>query len=229
MTINHKNSGGNGNALFACVFVSFGVLQAQQIKVSSNGGDGVLVSQGGRLVGRQGCTFGPCAKSGVVVDGLGSSAEIIDCELRSNGMCGMRVVNGSEVTVQKNRINGNVYGLHVGNGSPADIIQNSFENNKSYHLFVQSSWFPVEEHDMVNISNTETEGNDDCSFSARLNIVKQTKTWTKGRKYSIHGTQAFMDILTEKTKERGAGGGTGEVDQNPGSVKPKPASTAQEG
>jgi len=195
--VKHNNSG--GNPLFCTVFVSFGMLHAQQLKVVSNAGNGVYVTQGGRLIARQGCTFGPCAKNGVLVEGLCSDVEIGDCELRGNGEGGIKATNRAEVTLQKNRINGNLYGINIGGNCSADIMQNAFENNQNYHLLVNAKWFPFEEHDMINISNVEID--EDVSVSARLNTIKSTKTWQKGRKYSLHGTQAFMDVLTEKTKE----------------------------
>ena len=210
MLVKHSNSA--SNSLFCGIFVSFGTLRAQQLKVTSNAGDGVYVTQGGRLVAKQGCTFGPCAKNGVLVEGLCSDVEIVDCELRGNGGSGIRALNRAEIMLQKNRINSNVFGIHIGNNCPADIMQNAFENNKNYHLFVNAPWFPVEEHDMINISNVELE--DDVSVSARLNTIKSTKTWKKGRKYSLHGTQAFMDVLTEKTKEWAEEGGGDNNDSN---------------
>ena len=68
------------------------------------------------------------------------------------------------------------------------------------HLYVDAPWFP-EEKDMINISNVESD--DEFRVTSRLNTIKSTKTWSKGRRYSLHGTQNFMDALGAAMKEDG--------------------------
>ena len=88
-------------------------------------------------------------------------------------------------------------GVRVGAKCPADLMQNAFEHNE-VHLFVDAPWFPAEK-DMINISNAESD--DEFRVTSRLNTIKSTKTWSKGRRYSLHGTQNFMDALGAAMKE----------------------------
>jgi len=62
------------------------------------------------------------------------------------------------------------------------------------HLWVDAEWSPNDK-EIVNISNTETD--DEYKVTSRLNTIKSTKTWSKGRRYSLHGTQSFMEALGE--------------------------------
>ena len=82
-------------------------------------------------------------------------------------------------------------------------MQNAFEHNGDMHLYVDAPWFPKEK-DMINISNVESD--DDFRVTSRLNTIKSTKTWSKGRRYSLHGTQNFMDALGGTTGDGGGGG-----------------------
>ena len=188
LTVQHK-----GPDNLACIFVGFGTLTCQQMRLYSEGGDGVYVTQGGALVAKQSCHFGPCKRNGVLVEGLCSGVDVSDCEIRGNKQCGVKVLGGAEVILKRNRINGNdLHGVSIGLKCPADLMQNSFENNKDTHLFINAKWFPKEK-DMININNSESD--DDYRVASRLNTIKSTKTWSKGRRYSLHGTQAFMDVL----------------------------------
>ena len=68
----------------------------------------------------------------------------------------------------------------------------SFEHNREMHLWIDAEWFPKDK-EMVNVTNTETD--DQHRVTSRLNTIKSTKTWSKGRRYSLHGTQSFMEAL----------------------------------
>ncbi|GMH65879.1 hypothetical protein TrLO_g8805 [Triparma laevis f. longispina] len=182
-----------GKDTFAAIFASYGLLNCQQVKVFSEGGDGIYVTQGASLRCRTNCHLGPCKRNGVLIEGLCSSAEITDCEIRGNIQCGVKTVSGSSIMMKKNRINSNEgHGVSVGHKCPADLMQNAFEHNGDMHLYVDAPWFPKEK-DMINISNVDSD--DEFRVTSRLNTIKSTKTWSKGRRYSLHGTQNFMDAL----------------------------------
>ncbi|GMH98240.1 hypothetical protein TrVE_jg14275 [Triparma verrucosa] len=199
ITVKHS-----GHDTFAAIFASFGLLDCQQVKVFSEGGDGIYVTQGAQLSCRTNCHLGPCKRNGVLIEGLCSSGQIADCEIRGNIQCGVKTVSGSSIMMKKNRINSNEgSGVSIGHKCPADLMQNAFEHNGDMHLYVDAPWFPKEK-DMINISNVESD--DDFRVTSRLNTIKSTKTWSKGRRYSLHGTQNFMDALGGTTGDGGGGG-----------------------
>ena len=195
ITVRHSGLGDT----FAAIFASFGMLRCQQVKVCSDGGDGIYVSQGGRLRCSQGCFIGPCKRNGIKAEGLCTELDVTGSEVSRNTQCGVTVIQGASVNMKKCRINSNnLYGVSIGHGSPADLMQNSFEHNAEMHLFVDASWFPTDKL-MINISNSEVD--DGYKVNSRLNTIKSTKTWSRGRRYSLHGTQSFMDALGETKQE----------------------------
>ena len=114
-----------GRESFAAIFVSFGTLHCNQVKVYSEGGDGVYVTQGSTLKCKQGCHFGPCKRNGIMAEGLCTNVEISDCELRGNVHCGLKVAGGASISMKKNRINSNdLHGVNIGAGCQADLMQN---------------------------------------------------------------------------------------------------------
>jgi hypothetical protein len=164
------------------------------VKVYSEGGDGIYVTQGSTLKCKQGCHLGPCRRNGVTAEGLCTSLEISDSEIRGNVQCGVKVLGGASLVMKKNRINSNdFHGVSIGKSCNVDLMQNSFEHNREMHLWVDSEWFPKDK-EMVNVTNADTD--DAHKVTCRLNTIKSTKTWSKGRRYSLHGTQSFMEALT---------------------------------
>ena len=91
LTVKHS-----GPDNFAAIFVSYGNLACQQVKVYSEGGDGIYVTQGASLKCKPGCHLGPCKRNGVLVEGLCSVVDMNDSEVRGNVQCGVKVLSGGE-------------------------------------------------------------------------------------------------------------------------------------
>jgi hypothetical protein len=197
ITVQHS-----GQNSLACLFVAFGTLTCQQVRCYSEGGDGVYVTQGGQMVAKQGCHFGPCKRNGLLVEGLCSKVDVVDCEIRGNSQCGVKAIGGAEVVLKRNRINANdLHGVSIGTKCPADLLQNAFEHNGEMHLFIKAKWFLVDK-DMINVSNSDQDDAESCKVSSRLNTIKSTQTWSKGRRYERASEASVKKVLRARGAPR---------------------------